>query len=219
MPSWQTMRAVLKRTIGEQVRLEVRVAPDLRLIRADRRRIEQVLTNLSVNSRDAMPDGGVLTMRTALVEGQSDEAKPHPGIASGPDVRSAVIDEGVGMSADVVERVRKVTVTMLRRNGYRVRHAADATTALLISADIDFDLLLTDVVMPQTSGRELVSALRDRHRTCQVLFMSGYSGGAFGSERVLEGVEALIHETFKETELLQAVHDALHRSGTSRRSP
>lgn len=100
----------------------------------------------------------------------------------------------------------------------RVCRAADAAEALLISADIDFDLLLTDVVMPQTSGRELVSALRDRHRTSQVLSMSGYSGSAFGSERVLEATVALIHKPFEETELLQALHYALHRSGTSRRS-
>jgi len=294
------IRDLLVRTIGEHVRVEVRAGADLPPIHADGGQIEQVLMNLSVNSRDAMPDGGLLTIETALVELRACKRKPHPTLVPGLYVRLSVSDDGAGMSAEVVTRafdpffstrrpgegtglglatvygivadtggavdlqseegvgttvrayfpasteapapspepvdvvvgagetvlvvedhgaVREVTVAMLRRHGYRVHHAADAAEALAISADTDFDLLLTDVVMPQTSGRELVKALRDRHRTCQVLFMSGYSGGAFGSERVLDATETLIHKPFKETELLQAVHDALHKSGTSRRSP
>ncbi|MGK2928062.1 MAG: PAS domain S-box protein, partial [Acidimicrobiales bacterium] len=294
------VRDLLVRTIGEHVRVEVRAGADLPPIHADKGQVEQVLMNLSVNSRDAMPNGGVLTIETALMELRAGEAKPHPTLVPGLYVRLSVSDEGAGMSAEVVARafdpffstkrsgegtglglatvygivvdtggavdvqseegvgttvvaylptsseapapsleavdvvlgagetvlvvedqraVREVTVAMLGRNGYRVRDAADAAEALLLSADIDFDLLLTDVVMPETSGPELVKALRDRDGTCQVLFMSGYSGDAFGSERVLDGAEALIHKPFKESELLQAVHDALHRSGTSRRSP
>jgi hypothetical protein len=294
------IRDLLVRTLGEHVRIEVRAAADLPPIYADRGQIEQVLMNLSVNSRDAMPDGGVLTIETSLLELRAGEVKPHPALAPGVYVQLSVSDEGSGMSADVVARafdpffstkrpgegtglglatvygivadtggavdvqseegvgstvraffpaspeapapfpappdvvvgagetvlvvedqraVREVTVAILRRNGYRVRPAADAAEALLISADIDFDLLLTDVVMPGTSGRELVSALRDRHQTCQVLFMSGYSGSAFGSDRILDATEAFIHKPFKETELLQAVHDALHSSSaTERRS-
>ena len=87
-----------------------------------------------------------------------------------------------------------------------------------ISAGIDFDLLLTDVVMPRTPSSELVEALRDGDQTCQVLYLSGDSDSAFDSERVLEATEALIHKPFNQTELLQAVHAALQRSGTSRRS-
>ncbi len=142
------------------------------------------------------------------------------GSAPSPERVDVVV--GTGETVLVVEdqrAVREITVSILRRNGYRVRHAADAAEAMLISADTDLDLLLTDVVMPGTSGCELVSALRDRLRTRKVLFMSGYSGSAFGSERILAATESLIHKPFKETELLQAVHDALHRSGTSRRSP
>lgn len=282
------MRTLLERTLGEQIRIEVRTAPDLPAIHADRGQIEQVLTNLSLNSRDAMPDGGHLIIETALIEGEPD---------AGLRVRLAVTDDGVGMSDKVAARafepffstkrsgegaglglatvygivtdtggsvevhstegrgttvsasfpasletlsspppvdviagssqtvlvvederaVRDVTVAMLLRNGYHVRYAANAEEALRISADIDVDLLLTDVVMPGRSGRELASELRNRHVTCPVLFMSGYSDGAFGSERVLEGAEAFIHKPFKETELLHAVHDALHRNVMSDR--
>ncbi len=294
------IRDLLVRTIGEHIQVEVRTSPGLPPIHADAGQVEQVLMNLSVNARDAMPNGGVLTIETVLWELREDDATPPPALVQGDYVKLSVSDEGTGMSPDVVARafdpffttkragegtglglatvygivaetggavdvqstegvgttvraffpvsseapvpgaapgdnivgrgemvlvvedqraVREVTVAILRRNGYRVRPAADVAEALLISAHLDFDLLLTDVVMPGKSGRELVNALKDRQQASQVLFMSGHTGDAFGSERILDATEAFIHKPFTETELLDAVHEALNRSRTSLRSP
>jgi CheY-like chemotaxis protein len=105
--------------------------------------------------------------------------------------------------------VRTIIVAMLTRNGYRVIEAADATSALTLAETEAFDLLLTDVVMPGRSGRELAEALRERSPGQPVLYMSGYSGGVFGTQRALDPREALIHKPFNEATLLAAVHTAL----------
>jgi len=81
---------MLRRTIGEDVELVIRLAPDLSPVRADPTQMEQVLLNLAVNSRDAMPDGGCLTIATMNTQ-----------LASGPGVRIRVEDTGVGMSDEV----------------------------------------------------------------------------------------------------------------------
>ena len=81
---------MLRRTIGEDIELVTRLAPDLGLVRADPVQMEQVLLNLAVNARDAMPAGGRLTMETLNVESPA-----------GPAVRIRVEDEGVGMPAEV----------------------------------------------------------------------------------------------------------------------
>ncbi len=81
---------MLRRTIGADIELVIRLAPDLAPVRADPTQMEQVLLNLAVNSRDAMPEGGRLTISTMNVE-----------MASGPGVRIRVEDTGVGMSEEV----------------------------------------------------------------------------------------------------------------------
>jgi len=271
---------LLARAIGENVHLVVRASPDLPPVTGDPGQIEQLLMNLAVNARDAMPDGGELTIETALVrhrsndvvrlsvtdtgEGMSAEVASHAfdpffttkaagegsglGLATAygivndaggtidlrsevgqgttftveipvaPQASPAVAEaattavDGRGEIILVVEDqlpVRKVIVEMLSRNGYRVLEAGDATSALAVAATAQFDLLLTDVVMPGRSGRELAYALRDREPGHQVLYMSGYSGGVFGIQRALDSREALIHKPFNEADLLTAVHTAL----------
>ena len=275
------LRALLVQAVGEAIELVVVEVGDLPLVIGDRGQFEQVLMNLAVNARDAMPEGGTLTVATSLVDSRS-----------GACVELRVTDVGEGMSADVAARafdpffttkplgqgsglglatvygvvsdaggtieltstpdvgstfairlpvpaevattstspavasptagsgetvlvvedqvpVRKVIVSMLRRNGYHVVEASDAHAALALASDEAFDLLLADIVMPGLSGRDLVAALRQRRPLQRVLYMSGYSGGAFGSQRALDPGEALIHKPFKEAELLTAVHGAL----------
>ena len=271
---------LLARAIGEHVHLVVRTADDLPPITGDRGQLEQLLMNLAVNSRDAMPDGGTLTIETALVregpdtfvelsvtdtgEGMTPDVASHafdPFFTTKPvgegsglglatvygivtdadgtiDLRStegegttftvripvtvrpesaaaapgATAVEGTGETILVVEDqlpVRTIIVAMLTRNGYRVIEAGDATAALILAETEAFDLLLTDVVMPGRSGRELAEALRDRSPGQPVLYMSGYSGGVFGTQRALDPREALIHKPFNEATLLAAVHTAL----------
>jgi two-component system, cell cycle sensor histidine kinase and response regulator CckA len=96
---------MLDRLIGEDVALELRLAPDAGRVYLDEGRLQQVLMNLVINARDGMPDGGRLTIETGRVVLQRAEpAEPSP-LAPGTWVRLAVSDTGVGMSADVLSRV------------------------------------------------------------------------------------------------------------------
>ena len=92
---------MLQRLIGEDVELVPRLAPGLGLVLADPGQIEQVVMNLAVNSRDAMPQGGRLTLETADVELGREELKESPGLEPGPYVMLAVIDTGTAMTDDV----------------------------------------------------------------------------------------------------------------------
>ncbi|MBJ7473421.1 MAG: response regulator, partial [Solirubrobacteraceae bacterium] len=100
----QDLETLLRRALGERVELEVVLTPGLWRVRADRGQVEQVLVNLAVNGRDAMPGGGRLVIETSNVELDEDFTAGHLGLEPGPYVRVTVSDEGVGMAADVVER-------------------------------------------------------------------------------------------------------------------
>jgi signal transduction histidine kinase len=92
---------MLERLIGEQIRLVTALDPALGTVRADRGQLEQVIMNLVVNARDAMPEGGQLTLETANVELDAAFARRHLGSRPGPYVLSTVSDTGTGMSPDV----------------------------------------------------------------------------------------------------------------------
>jgi two-component system cell cycle sensor histidine kinase/response regulator CckA len=94
----------MRSTIGEHVRVERRLHPGLWPIAEDPARIEQVLINLAVNSRDAMPGGGTLTFETGNVELGPSEVQIQPGVEPGRFVRLLVTDTGVGMDSEVAAR-------------------------------------------------------------------------------------------------------------------
>jgi signal transduction histidine kinase/CheY-like chemotaxis protein len=96
---------MLRRMIGEDVALETRLQPDLARVRVDASHIDQVILNLAVNSRDAMPGGGKLTIETANLEITEEYAAGHIGVAPGLYVMLSVSDTGVGMDADTLERI------------------------------------------------------------------------------------------------------------------
>jgi PAS domain S-box-containing protein len=98
------VRQLLERTLGEHVRLEFRLEPDLPAVLADPGRIEQVLVNLAVNARDAMPGGGQLTVTTSKQLVDDDFADPRPGLGTGPHAVLQVIDTGTGMDPDTAKR-------------------------------------------------------------------------------------------------------------------
>jgi PAS domain S-box-containing protein len=99
------LRKILQRVIGEDVEFATTLAPDLRAVRADVGQLEQVLMNLAVNSRDAMPTGGKLTMETANVELDTDYARQHHLATAGQYVMLAVSDTGTGMDEATKARI------------------------------------------------------------------------------------------------------------------
>jgi two-component system cell cycle sensor histidine kinase/response regulator CckA len=285
------VHGLLARSIGEHVHLVVRSA-ELPLISADRGHMEQILLNLAVNARDAMPDGGTLTIETAVVTFDDADLTLPLGAKPGTYVQLTVTDTGTGMSPEVAahafepffttkakesgtglglatvhgivtgsggsvhvaskegvgttvrvylpsvadgegpegsidatehvrgsgERilvvedhpaVRALTVRMLRRNGYVAAEAHSASDGALMASATPFDLLLTDVVMPDMSGRALAELIAATNPTQRVLYMSGYSDGVLGPSRGLDPGVALIEKPFSELALLEAVHAAL----------
>jgi two-component system cell cycle sensor histidine kinase/response regulator CckA len=247
---------MLSRVIGEDVVLDVRPFAQPQFVRVDTGQMAQVLVNLAVNARDAMPKGGRLTITTSPHSMSPAEAGDH-GVEAGAYVRLRVTDTGVGMSPDVAARifepfyttkgtrgtglglstvygivrqaggavwvrtrpaegatfsivlpvvmeeqlvaeappraqlehgtetilvvedepqVRAIAVNMLRTRGYQVLVAATSQEALEIArAQRAIDLVVTDVVMPNGSGLELVTQLRVDRPGTPVLFVSGYA--------------------------------------------
>ncbi len=282
------IQGLLVRTIGEDVKLVVHTAASLPAVRADRGRMEQVLINLAVNARDAMPDGGTLTVRLRTTLLDEEYTRLHPEITPGHYVELAVSDTGVGMSPKVLSRifepffttksrdkgtglglatvhgivgeadgslsvysepgmgttfraffppagaqaaaaaepapaaavkgsgetvlvvedepaVRDIAARILRRNEYSVLEAASGPEALSLAAEHEFDLLLTDLVMPQVSGTELARRIGQVRPGVAVLFMSGYSQDVLGPRRALDDGVALIQKPFAAQELLRSV--------------
>jgi len=96
---------LLHRTLGEHVRLRTSLAPGLWPVLADPGQLEQVLVNLAINARDAMPGGGTLTVHTANVDVDADYASVRPGLETGRHVLLQVADTGTGMPRNVLARV------------------------------------------------------------------------------------------------------------------
>lgn len=99
------MEKMLKRLVGEDIDLRVELDPDVEIVRVDPGQIEQVLMNLVINSRDAMPQGGKITIETSNTELDDYYEQAHPDAKAGNYVQLAVSDTGCGMSAEVIERI------------------------------------------------------------------------------------------------------------------
>ena len=96
---------MLRRIIGEDIELVIHLSEDLGKVKVDLSQFEQVIFNLAVNARDAMPTGGKLTIETANVELDEAYAHAHVGVVPGPYVRLTVSDTGVGMTQEVKEKI------------------------------------------------------------------------------------------------------------------
>jgi PAS domain S-box-containing protein len=96
---------VMRRAGGEAIRVTLSLSPDLEPILADRSRLEQILMNLVVNARDAMPEGGLLTLSTSRVVVTPDETVHHPGARPGPHILLTVADTGEGIPEDVLPHI------------------------------------------------------------------------------------------------------------------
>ena len=287
------MDKMLRRLIGEHIALEAVLAPDLGRVRADPNQIEQVIVNLAVNARDAMPDGGKLTIETANVDLDEAFAQAHLGSVPGSYAQLAVTDTGAGMDATVrahlfepfftTKEVGKGTglglatvygivkqsggyisvysepgrgssfkiylpriatppeaaagpqkggpapgsetvlvvedepavLTLSRRaleaQGYVVLAASDPIAALRVVERHGgtIHLLLTDVVMPGLSGRELADRLTAQRPGIRVLYMSGYPGDAVVQHGTLPSGSAFLQKPFSPDGLARKVRDVL----------
>jgi len=290
---------MLRRLIGEDILFASVLHPRLGNVRADPGQLEQVIVNLAVNSRDAMPDGGRLTIETRNVELDDSYAADHPTVKPGGYVLLAVSDTGVGMDeetkarifepffttkvrgkgtglglatvygivqqtgghistysepgkgttmrvylprvnepADPIDRpeefapeqlrgtetillvedeapVRAVTRQLLERNGYTVLEASNGASALALVDGNDrlrVDLLLTDVIMPGMSGRDLATHLVAHRPKLHVLYMSGYTDDAVVRHGMLEPGLAYLEKPFRPAILLRKVRAALDES-------
>ncbi len=284
---------LLRRLIGEDVTLTLALLPRPGWVLVDPGQIEQVLMNLAVNARDAMPRGGQLTVETATAEVDEEYARGRPEMEAGRYVVLSVSDTGTGMSDEAMghlfepffttkekgkgtglglatvhgivkqsrghiwvyselgrgttfkvylpevggpateveepaparaaggaetvlvveddDSLRALVVRVLRSLGYRVLEAPEGTSALILSKTHDgsIDLLLTDVVMPGISGRELAEQIRVSRRRIKILYMSGYTENAIVHHGVLDPATALLEKPFTPDVLAARVRTVL----------
>lgn len=285
---------LLGRLLGEDIQMRMALAPDLVRIRADALQLEQIILNLAVNARDAMPNGGKLTLETRNAHLSEEYAAQHVGVRSGPHALLTVTDNGCGMTPDVqnhafepffttkgvgkgsglglatvygivaqsgghitlysepnvgtcfriyfpedsslpetrapisslvppsvgnetvlvVEddpQVRSLLRRVLTKVGYRVILADHGQSALDLwhTAPEPIHLVITDVVMPHMSGRELVERLRATQPLLKVLFMSGFTDDALGHHGVLDPGTPFLPKPFTADQLKKKVRAVL----------
>ncbi len=285
-----TTHKMLRRLIGEDVELVLSLKKRLGSVKADTGQIEQVLLNLAVNSRDAMPKGGTLTIETSEIELAESYSTLHFDVPPGPYVVLAVSDTGTGMDAKTLshvfepffttkeagkgtglglstvygvvkqsgghvtaysepgvgttfkiylprvedapetdhgssapaalaggtetilvvedeEAVRRLACRALEAQGYTVLSAAGAREAIRLCEEHagKIHLMLTDVVMPGVSGRDLARSAAAIRPSLRVLFMSGYTDDAIVHHGVLDAGTPFLQKPFTPRSLAQKV--------------
>ncbi len=285
---------LLPRLIGEDIHIAFQLAPDAGKIKVDPGQVEQVIINLAVNARDAMPRGGQLTFETANVRLSAAECRHLHDIGPGSYLRFAVTDTGLGMDAatqsrifepffttkeqgegtglglatvygivkqsggDIVlqsapgkgarfeiffprvdiaadteaaqsirqtppgsetillvedeESVRALVRQVLKRKGYNVLEAEHVSQALQICREHggEIHLVVTDVVMPEMSGRDLATQLTALRPHMKVLYMSGYTDDATLRHGILPRGTSFLQKPFTPEVLVRAIHDIIH---------
>ena len=285
------VQPMLERLLGEDVELNLLLHPEAAMVCADEHQLEQVVMNLVVNSRDAMPAGGTINIETAIVEnvrlqtgtaaragnsvvlkvhdtgvGMDEETRKH---ISEPFFTSKQVGQGTGLGLSVIQgiveqnagcieftsapgqgttfwiylprapgaealepapeivpplsgtetvlivedtpEVRRYAAAVLAAYGYRVLQAQHAAEALELCAaqGKDIDMVVTDVVMPNMSGRELADRIKQRWPKMKQLFMSGYTGDAMLRHGIVQGETELLQKPFTPEQLALQVRRIL----------
>ena len=285
---------LISRALGETIQMETILGGGLWLTHVDPVQLENSILNLCVNARDAMADGGCLTVETANCHLDDRYARLHPGIPAGQYVLIAVTDTGTGMSTDILEkafdpffttkdaakgtglglsqvygfvkqsgghvkiyseigqgstvkiylprhyaveaerqeavaqeviqakgaetvllveddvRVLELTTASLRELGYTVLVAGGAKDALAqLERDVEIDLLLTDIVMPDMNGRKLADAAEKLRPGLKVIFMTGFTKNAVVHNGVLDPGVNFLAKPFTLEELSAKIREAL----------
>jgi len=283
---------MLRRLIGEMIDLRTAVG-NRGLVKADPGQLQQVIVNLAVNARDAMPQGGRLTLETSDVVLDAAFARLHPSVHPGPHVLLSVTDTGHGMDAATQKRVfepffttkplgqgtglglatvygivkqsggtiwveseigkgttftvylpstedvpeadgdataarvpggtesilliedeapvREFVYRVLSRRGYTVHAVANPLKALDYAEAhrAPIDLLFSDVMLPEMSGRAVVTRIQQWHPESAVLFMSGYTDHAIVHDGVLDPGTAFLQKPFSADALARTVREVL----------
>ncbi|MGA2005375.1 MAG: PAS domain S-box protein [Terriglobales bacterium] len=194
---------ILRHLIGEDVQVVVEGETNLTSVWADQGQIEQILMNLATNARDAMPNGGTLTIRTENAELGLDDVARHPFVVPGPYVRLSVRDTGLGMSEEVRSRAFEpfFTTKPLGRGtglglatvyGIVKQSGGYVWISSAVGAGTTFDIYFPrvdeaasalvdglDVRIESPKGTETILVLEDeeslREVTCEMLAAGGYS--------------------------------------------
>ena len=287
--------AMLARLIGEDITLQIITGKSLGSVKVDAGQFQQILMNLVVNARDAMPGGGKIVIETANVDLDEDYCALHPYVIPGRFVMLAVSDTGQGMSEEVKahvfepffttkergsgtglglattygavkqsggsievysevgkgttfkiylprveeegkpvkgarlvdlpggaetvllvedeDAVRDLCSRILGDLGYQVMQARSGgeAVAAAVGRAVRIDLLLTDVVMPGMSGKELATQLVLHHPGMKVLFMSGYTDNAIVHHGVLEEGVSFIGKPYTPSALARKVREVLEK--------
>ncbi len=294
---------LLRRLMDEDVQMATLPGKTIGTIKADPGQVEQVIMNLVMNARDAMPKGGRLTVETSDVELDAAYASEHVSVKPGRYVMLAVSDTGVGMSADTVAhifepfyttkesgrgtglglstaygivkqsggyiwvysepgrgstfkvylprvdepaevlpsgerplvkqtgsetillvedqpQVRELAHMVLTGKGYSVMVAATPEEAerACERQDCEIHLLLTDVIMPGASGRELAKRLALRQPNMRVLYISGYTFNVIAQGGLLEDGVAFLQKPFTPSTLAEKVREVLDRAVPANKS-
>jgi two-component system, cell cycle sensor histidine kinase and response regulator CckA len=290
----QSMSTMLRRLIRESIDLAIVTHPALGLIYADPGQIQQIIMNLVVNARDAMLQGGKLTIETENVNIDEYYAQDHIAVTPGPYIILAISDTGIGMDANTQahlfepffttkqrgegtglglstvygivkqsngfiwvysepgagttfkvyfprvkgelpepkeekkseptaggvetvliaedeQSVRTLTARILRERGYAVLEASNGIEALSIAQEYsgDIDLVLTDTVMPEMGGKELVSRITAVRSGIRVLYVSGYTDNAIAHHGILDSDIAFLQKPFSIESLARKVREVL----------
>ena len=292
------LEPMLRRLIGDDVQVVLRLDDAIGRVKADRSQVEQVLINLIVNARDAMPCGGTVSIETANVELSDSYSRERPIVAPGRYVMIAVSDTGEGMDDATKSRVfepffttkpagkgtglglstvygivkqsngyiwvyseprigttfkvylpmldaeeicvaaaerapgmpavgsetvllvedepsvRSIARRILERNGYTVLEAHDGRHALRVSDQYKqpIQLLLTDMMMPELTGRDVWVSLAPRRSELRVLYMSGYTNDDIVRRGLLDADAAFLQKPFTAADLARAVRSTLDTS-------